>query len=274
MILDAEATVEKARRLLGEAAADGAQLAVLPEALPVPFVPTLVAAVGDAGCITLDLKSSCSNTGSVPALTRRLIPRRLNGQQAGSSEPTVPRATRSPVRTQGNGWSLIPVDIGGLDAAVTETVRLRLCERLTRKPAWGKRRGRDLNPRDACTPNGFRDRLETGDVQGVFGRCASSFASTERMLGDLADSNRRLPPYHRGFGLLPRIGGRPLAASLSLHLPRFLCVHPFLEAAERPWIPLTCPQNVSPRRSVDALLARPFVRQVHACLADRPGHLG
>ena len=105
----------------------------------------------------------------VPALTRQLIPRRLNGQQAGSSEPTVPRATRSPVRTQGNGWSLIPVDIGGLDAAVTETVRLRLCERLTRKPAWGKRRGRDLNPRDACTPNGFRDRLETAICRAVSG---------------------------------------------------------------------------------------------------------
>jgi len=64
VILDAEATVEKACRLLGEAAADGAQLAVLPEALSVVFVPTLVAAVGDAGCITLDLKSSCSITGA------------------------------------------------------------------------------------------------------------------------------------------------------------------------------------------------------------------
>ena len=39
VILDAEATVEKAIRLIGEAAADGAQLAVLPETF-VPLYPS------------------------------------------------------------------------------------------------------------------------------------------------------------------------------------------------------------------------------------------
>jgi hypothetical protein len=38
-------------------------------------------------------------------------------------------------------------------------------------------------------------------------------------------------PYHGGFGLRPDVGETPLAASLSLHLRRFLCLHhPFLEA--------------------------------------------
>ena len=40
-----------------------------------------------------------------------------------------------------------------------------------------ERRGRDLNPGGACTPNGFRDRIETAALQGVFDPFASAFAS-------------------------------------------------------------------------------------------------
>src|SRR5215211_349838 len=56
-------------------------------------------------------------------------------------------------------------------------VRFRSGKRLDAEPAWLERRGRDLNPRRACTLNGFRDRLETWDLQEFLLPCASGFAS-------------------------------------------------------------------------------------------------
>jgi hypothetical protein len=46
----------------------------------------------------------------------------------------------------------------------------------------GRRRGRDSNPRTAVTVNGFRDRDEHADLQGVFSRCASECASLQACL--------------------------------------------------------------------------------------------
>ena len=40
-----------------------------------------------------------------------------------------------------------------------------------------KRRGRDLNPRETCAPNGFRDRCESANLQDFFRSCASMCAS-------------------------------------------------------------------------------------------------
>jgi hypothetical protein len=51
---------------------------------------------------------------------------------------------------------------------------------LTRRTACFERRGRDLNPRGACTPNGFRDRYEYANLQGFLCSCASSCASQQR----------------------------------------------------------------------------------------------
>jgi hypothetical protein len=47
----------------------------------------------------------------------------------------------------------------------------------TRNSAWLPRRGRDLNPRGACTPNGFRDGCEVRDFQVILCWFASAFAS-------------------------------------------------------------------------------------------------
>jgi hypothetical protein len=50
-----------------------------------------------------------------------------------------------------------------------------------------------------------------------------------------------------GFGFRLEDGGEPLAASFSLHAGRFLCqLTPSSKLLERPWKPLTCPQNLSP----------------------------
>jgi hypothetical protein len=115
---------------------------------------------------------------------------------------------RAPVSAAGNGLSRTLVDSGGLDGAVTETVRFRSANGFAPKPAWFGRRGRDLNPRTACTLGGFRDRLETGDLQGLLSRCASKFASAR-------DSLRARQPalcclFRNGLvASSPRRGARP-----------------------------------------------------------------
>ena len=48
-----------------------------------------------------------------------------------------------------------------------------------------KRRGRDLNPRGACTPNGFRDSDEYADLQVFLCSCASWCASEQPSLPKL-----------------------------------------------------------------------------------------
>jgi hypothetical protein len=48
---------------------------------------------------------------------------------------------------------------------------------LRRQTGYFKRRGRDLNPRGACTPNGFRDFRKYRDLQDVYSSCATLCAS-------------------------------------------------------------------------------------------------
>ncbi len=64
VILDAEATVEKAIGLIGEAAADGAQLAVLPETF-VPLYPS-----GDLGQAPPRASTASTSSGSASGRTR------------------------------------------------------------------------------------------------------------------------------------------------------------------------------------------------------------
>ena len=70
------------------------------------------------------------------------------------------------------------MDSGGLDGAVTETVRCRSCRRPRGEAAWVSGGGGIRTLEGRYTPSDFRDRIETADLQGVFGRCASAFAST------------------------------------------------------------------------------------------------
>jgi hypothetical protein len=48
-----------------------------------------------------------------------------------------------------------------------------------------KRRGRDLNPRGACTPNGFRDRYKS--------LCLQVFFSVRQLVRQPADAGARSP---------------------------------------------------------------------------------